>query len=237
MSANLIIDVVPRIDSKFKMPTIEPVVDTTTNTSCVAETVTSQPISRKQKVMMDIGTFFSKHKYYITVVLLCIIVVGLLYYMYKTYYLPKKIDCDSVESVSTENNDDDLIETEDTQSKVLDNSILEIDEVINKIINQDQVDLTADISVSQSEIDKKIIGILHQDIKQTESVTQNDNIDSKITNILNEDKLSSHDQQTGFISNKINDIIKSTILEEEIENEVNPIVYDADDSLDQMDQD
>lgn len=185
MASNLIIDVVPRIDSTFKMPTIDPA-------PVVSIDTCAQPaVSKKTKIMMDIVTFASTYKYHIVVVILCIVIITMLYYLYNKYYNTAD-ECDSVSSICES----------DSSSKSLAESIKDIDEVINTIINQ-----PIDVSESQSEIDQKIDDIL----KQTTTTVDADatDIDSKIISILNDNK------ETDSIHDDINNILKTTIIEDD----------------------
>lgn len=207
--SNLIIDVVPRIDTNFKMPNIESIPD---NETCLTE----QPevISKKQKIMMDIGSCLTTYKYHIIVTVLCIIIIVLIYYLYKKYYCVQT-DCNS----ETESNIDETPDDDNTSIKSIEESISDIDDAINKIINDNSNQQDDD----KAEIDEKINNILNQ----TNDITANDDIDNQIINILNENKI---DKVDNLIDNKINNIINSTIIEEEAEI---PVIYDADNSLDE----
>lgn len=213
--SDTIIDVVPRIHSDFVMPAVETIQPEVSQSQ---PEVSQIPKSTKKKIMVDIGNFFMKYKFYIVLIIVFIIVLMYTYYYINTkrkrekqLLIKSQEDKQKMDNLLTGESNIDEIHSTTSNKKPVQHTVkqeeyynADIDEHIDKIINNPSVS-----EETVTNIENKISSIIDQteisdDINDT-------HIDQQINKILQQDK-----SQT-IVNQQINNLIKPVTSVDDVE--------------------
>jgi large-conductance mechanosensitive channel len=189
--SDTIIDVVPRIHSDFVMPAVE----TIEQSSTIQPEV---PKSTKKKIMVDLGNFFMKYKFYIVLIIVFIIVL-----MYTYYYINTKRKREKQLLINSQ-------ESKPKQQPQIDDQ-----PSVQEIVKQEEY--------YNTDIDEHIDKIINNPSVSEETVT---NIENKISSIIDQTEISDNGVNASHIDQQINKILQQdksqTIVNQQINNLLKP---------------